>query len=79
MKAINLTKIMDSCCVTIDEDYYEELHDLIIELDLDLNTINMDNLVINGIQFLSKDECNEEHCILKESYEGFYIIDLNQA
>jgi len=79
MKAINLTKIMDSCCVTIDEDYYEELHDLIIELDLDLNTINMDNLVINCIQFLSKDECNEEDCILKEGYEGFYIIDLNKA
>tara|TARA_B110000285_G_C14749686_1_gene434607 strand:+ start:396 stop:635 length:240 start_codon:yes stop_codon:yes gene_type:complete len=79
MKEMNLTRLMDACCVTIDEDYYDELHDLIIELDLDLNTINIDNLVVNGIYFLSKEECNEWHCILKEESEGAYIIDLNQA
>tara|TARA_R110000796_G_scaffold194914_2_gene311272 strand:+ start:357 stop:596 length:240 start_codon:yes stop_codon:yes gene_type:complete len=79
MKEMNLTRLMDACCVTINEDYYDELHDLIIELDLDLNTINIDNLVVNGIYFLSKEECNDEHCILKEDSEGAYIINLNQA
>tara|TARA_R110002074_G_scaffold86811_1_gene191580 strand:- start:243 stop:482 length:240 start_codon:yes stop_codon:yes gene_type:complete len=78
MKELNLTRLMDACCITINEDYYDELHDLIIELDLDLNTINIDNLVVNGIQFLSKDEYDDEYCVLKEESEGAYIIDLTQ-
>tara|TARA_R110002095_G_scaffold108732_1_gene95205 strand:- start:4 stop:243 length:240 start_codon:yes stop_codon:yes gene_type:complete len=79
MKEMNLTRLMNACCVTINEDYYDELHGLIIELNLDLNTINIDNLVVNGIQFLNKYDCNDEYCILKEESEGAYIIDLNQA
>lgn len=79
MKEFNLTRLMDACCVTIDEDYYDELHELIIELDLNLNTINIDNLVVNGIQFLDRGEYTEEDMILKEESEGAYIIDLRQG
>ena len=51
MKEFNLMRLMDSCCVTIDREYSDELFDYIIELDTDLNILNINELVVNGIQF----------------------------
>ena len=54
MKQFNLNRLMMSCCVNIDNEYYEELMDYLLETGVDLNTLNIDDLVVNGIQFLDK-------------------------
>ena len=64
-----------SCCVDIDNEYYEELMDYLLETDVDLNTLNIDDLVVNGIQFLDKEEAEEyELYILKETEDGCWCI-----
>ena len=64
-----------SCCVEIDNEYYEELMDFLLETDVDLNTLNIDDLVVNGIQFLDKEEAEEyELYILKETEDGCWCI-----
>ncbi len=75
MKEFNLMRLMDSCCVTIDPDYYNELMDYLLEIDVDLNILNIDDLVVNGIQFLDKEDVEEfELYILKETEEGCWCI-----
>lgn len=69
MKEINLMRLMDSCCVTIDSEYYDELYDYLIGIDVDLNELNIDDLIVNGIQYLEKDEA-EDYFILKETEDG---------
>tara|TARA_R100000808_G_C2126645_1_gene136765 strand:- start:636 stop:857 length:222 start_codon:yes stop_codon:yes gene_type:complete len=73
MKEFNLRRFMDNCCVTIDNEYYDELYDYLLDIDVDLNTLNIDDLIVNGIQFLDKDEC-EDYYILKETYNGCWVI-----
>ena len=73
MKEMNLNRLMMSCCVEIDDDYYEELFDYLIDSDVDLNTLNMDDLVVNGIQCLDKEDC-EDYYILKETECGCWVI-----
>lgn len=74
MKEINLKRLMDSCCVSIDEDYYDELFDYLIEW-VDLNELNIDDLVVNGIQFLDKEDAERyELYILKETEDGCWCI-----
>ena len=73
MKEMNLNRLMMSCCVEIDDDYYEELFDYLIDSDVDLNTLNMDDLVVNGIQCLDKEDC-EDYYILKETEGGCWVI-----
>ena len=53
-----------SCCVEIDNEYYEELMDYLLETNVDLNTLNIDDLVA------------EEHelYILKETEDGCWCI-----
>lgn len=75
MKQFNLNRLMMSCCVDIDNEYYEELMDFLLETDVDLNTLNIDDLVVNGIQFLDKEEAEEyELYILKETEDGCWCI-----
>ncbi len=74
MKEFNLTRLMDSCVVTIDPEYYDELFDYLIDTDVDLNTLNIDDLVVNGVSFINKDELSEDYYILSETDEGFYIL-----
>ncbi len=75
MKEFNLNRLMMSCCVEIDNEYYNELFDYLIMIDVDLNELNIDDLVINGIQFLDKEEAKElELYILKETKEGCWCI-----
>jgi len=73
MKQFNLNRLMMSCCVDIDNEYYEELMDYLLETDVDLNTLNIDDLVVNGIQFLDKEDA-EDYYILKETEDGCWCI-----
>lgn len=64
-----------SCCVDIDDEYYEELMDYLLETNADLNTLNIDDLVVNGIQFLDKEHAEDlELYILKETKDGCWCI-----
>lgn len=73
MKQFNLNRLMMSCCVDIDNEYYEELMDYLLETDVNLNTLNIDDLVVNGIQFLDKEDA-EDYYILKETEDGCWCI-----
>ena len=73
MKEFNLNRLMMSCCVDIDNEYYEELMDYLLEMDVDLNELNIDDLVVNGIQFLDKEDA-EDYYILKETEDGCWCI-----
>ena len=75
MKEFNLMRLMDSCCVTIDTEYYDELFDYLIEIDVDLNILNIDDLVVNGIQFLDKEDFEEDdYYILTKTDTGCWVI-----
>lgn len=75
MKQFNLNRLMMSCYVDIDDEYYEELMDYLLEIDVDLNELNIDDLVVNGIQFLDKEDAEEYGLyILKETEEGCWCI-----
>ena len=74
MKEFNLMRLMDSCCVTINEDYYEELFDYLLDTDVDLNELNIDDLVVNGVQYLENDQLTEDYYILKKDDEGAYVL-----
>jgi len=75
MKEFNLNRLMMSCCVDIDNEYYEELMDYLLEMDVDLNHLNIDDLVVNGIQFLDKEEAEQhELYILTETEDGCWCI-----
>jgi hypothetical protein len=75
MKESNLMRLMDSCCVTIDTEYYDELMNFLLETNVDLSTLNIDNLVVNGIQFLDKEDAEQlELYILKETEDGCWCI-----
>jgi hypothetical protein len=76
MKEFNLNRLMQSCCITIDTAYYNELFDYLIEGGIDLNTLNIDDLVVNGVQFLEKDDCfkEEDYYILTETGDGCWVI-----
>ena len=73
MKQFNLDRLMMSCCVDIDNEYYEELMDYLLEMDVDLNELNIDDLVVNGIQFLDKEDA-EDYYILRETEDGCWCI-----
>jgi len=77
MKEFNLTRLMDSCCITINEEVYDELFDYLIEIDVDLNTLNIDDLVVNSLSYIDKDEGIDEDnvYVLKEADDGFYILE----
>jgi len=75
MKEFNLGRLMDSCCVTISTDYYDELFDYLIDIDIDLNELNIDDLVVNGIQYVDNEDLNEDdYYILKRDDDGAYVI-----
>ena len=73
MKQFNLDRLMMSCCVDINNEYYEELMDYLLEMDVDLNELNIDDLVVNGIQFLDKEDA-EDYYILRETEDGCWCI-----
>ena len=75
MKEFNLNRLMMSCCVDIDNEYYEELMDYLLQTDVDLNELNIDDLVVNSVQFLDKEDAEQhELYILKETKDGCWCI-----
>ena len=77
MKEFNLGRLMDSCCVDIPTDYYDELFDYLIDTDVDLNELNIDDLVVNGVQYLDKEtleDNRDDYYILTEDEDGGYVI-----
>jgi hypothetical protein len=78
MYDLNLTRLMDACAVKIDDDYYDELADYLTDTDADLNKLNIDDLVVNRIQYLDKEylEGNEDdYYILKQDKKGGWVIN----
>lgn len=73
MKQHNLNTLMMACCVDIDDEYYEELMDYLLETGVDLNELNIDDLVVNSIQFLDKED-TEDYYILRETEDGCWCI-----
>jgi len=77
MKEMNLTRLLKSCCVTIPDKVQDALFDYLMELDVDLNTLNVDNLYVNGVQYLEDDEgvdyTEDYHLLVKDEDGGYYI------
>ena len=77
MKEMNLKRLMDSCCVDIDREYYDELFDYLIDTEVDLNTVNIDDIVVNAISFIDNDELEkldiDDISILARTDDGVYI------
>jgi hypothetical protein len=74
MKEFNLMRLMDSCCVTIDREYYDELFDYLIDTDVDLNELNIDDIVVNGIQFIEDEEDTDDYYVLIKTDSGSWVI-----
>ena len=75
MKEFNLTRLMDSCCVTIDTEVYDALFDYLIDIDIDLNELNIDDLYVNGVQFLNEDDYKEdEYSLLLKTDDGYWVL-----
>ena len=77
MYDMNLTRLMDACAVTIEDEYYDELADYLTDIDADLNKLNIDDLVVNGIQFLEKDDFKgneDDYMVLKKHEGGAWVI-----
>jgi len=78
MYDMNLTRLMDACAVKIDDEYYDELADYLTEIDADLNSLNIDDLVVNGIQYLDSDDIEgkeDNYTILKKDEKGAWVIN----
>jgi len=77
MKEMNLKRLMDSCCVDIDREYYDELFDYLIDTEVDLNTVNIDDIVVNAISFIDNDELEkldiDDISLLARTDDGVYI------
>ncbi len=74
MKEHNLLKLLDSCCVTIPRDVKEALFDYLIDY-VDLNEVNIDDIYINNVYFLNKDEYDpNQHTILVERADEVIVI-----
>jgi len=71
MYDLNLSRLLDACPFIQDTNLYNGLYEYCKELDIDLNCINFDDLVVNGIVFLDKDEYEE---LTEEQKEDFYTI-----
>jgi len=75
MKEFNLHRLMKSCCVKIEDSYYDELFDYLIDADVDLNTLNIDDLVVNGIMYLeTEDYVGRDYIFLAVDEAGAYVL-----
>lgn len=79
MKEFNLNRVMQSCCVEIDNDYYDELFDYLMEIDIDLNEINIDDIVVNGISYINREDVEEynleDYMILAKDEDGLWVLN----
>jgi len=74
----NLGRLMNSCCIDIDDDVYSELYDYILESGISMDDLNIDDLVVNSLSYYSKEECEEygieDFIILKEDEDGTWFL-----
>ena len=80
MYYFNITRLVESCPF-VDVDFKEGLVEYLYELEVDLNCVNIDDLVVNGITYLSYEEWEElgeekqeDYYIISEVDNGYYII-----
>jgi len=76
---MNLSRLLDACCINIPKDQWNAMYDYFIEHEIDLNCINIDNLYVNGTGFISYGNEREEHIKLLEADGGYYVIDISQG
>jgi hypothetical protein len=72
MKDMNLTRLMDACCVPIDLEVYDDLHDYL--MNFDLNEINIDDIYVNSVYYASAEELDEDSIVLTETDNGAWIL-----
>jgi len=79
--AFNLNRLLDSCPFIDDRELKIGLENFLYEIDADLNCINIDDLVVNGIVFIDRDEYEsfnderkEELTIIAEKDKGLWIL-----
>ena len=79
---LNLSRLLDACPFIDDRVLRVGLEKFLYEHDVDLNCINIDDLVVNGITFVDRDEYDEfndekkeDLLIVAEIKEGLWIIE----
>jgi len=79
--AFNLSRLLDACPFLDDRELKEGIESFLYEIDADLNCINIDDLVVNGISFIDRDEYEElsdekkeDLTIIAEKDEGLWVL-----
>ncbi len=73
MKEFNLRRLLDACCVEIPDEVYNALFDYLLQVDVDLNTVNIDDLYVNSVCRIYRNELKEEHHILVDDDDDEYL------
>jgi len=79
MYELNLKRLMDACCVTIEHECFDELQDYLTERRVDLNTLNIDNLWVNGCCFIPKGEEVDSGVVFHTTDDGVYTVNMGWA
>jgi hypothetical protein len=77
MKKFNLSRLLDACQFSITDELHNALMDYLLEIDVDLNILNIDDLVVNYIQYAdSIEDINnlEDYSILVNDDNGVYYL-----
>jgi len=80
--AFNISRLLDACPFIDDRELRAGLENFLYEHDVDLNCINIDDLVVNGITFVDRDEYDEfsdekkeDLMIVAENEIGLWILE----
>ena len=79
MYEMNLSRLLDACCVNIPPNQWNAMYDYFIENEIDLNCINIDNLYVNGVSYIDLEDIKEKHTILVQADGGYYLMDISQG
>ena len=81
MYEMNLKRLLDSCPYITDDNLWNGLYDYCLETDVDLNCVNFDDWVVNGISFIDRTEYEEmtesqkeDMYVLTETDEGYWVF-----
>jgi len=74
MKELNLSRLLDCCCVEISDELYDGLMDYLLNIDIDLNELNVDDLVVNGISVIYNEEVTDDVIVIAEENGISYIL-----
>ena len=67
----NIDRALDACPFIDDVHLKKGLADYLYEIEADLNCINIDDIVVNAISFIDRDEYEE---MSEYKKEGLYIL-----